>query len=210
MSYFFYFIVLVSIKKIFSDIINSKKFNSNEGDFINILLDMKQCYENYSSINDTLYMKCLIIDVKKFDMDYLYSFMKEESTYLMIKNFAESDDKLLLDILNALELSVKQKTDLIDNIFEVLKSKDSFNLTILDYIENIIDTIMIEEFETNQVFGNISMILQIECMRKVFDYFMDNYENLLYEIIEMLVRKHPFIMEIYKEIMNPLSEYKKK
>ena len=102
MSYFFYFIVLVSIKKIFSDIINSKKFNSNEGDFINILLDMKQCYENYSSINDTLYMKCLIIDVKKFDMDYLYSFMKEESTYLMIKNFAESDDKLLLDILNAL------------------------------------------------------------------------------------------------------------
>ena len=210
MSYFFYFIVLVSIKKIFSDIINSKKFNSNEGDFINILLDMKQCYENYSSINDTLYMKCLIIDVKKFDMDYLYSFMKEESTYLMIKNFAENDDKLLLDILNALELSVKQKTDLIDNIFEVLKSKDSFNLTILDYIENIIDTIMIEEFETNQVFGNISMILQIECMRKVFDYFMDNYENLLYEIIEMLVRKHPFIMEIYKEIMNPLSEYKKK
>ena len=214
MSYFFYVIFLFSIKRIFSKFEYPKESNSEITDIIDQYFGgVKKCFENDTRANNTLFAKCLITEVKKLEpYFYLIQIFKSEWVYSIIRTNLSIDDEFLLAILDVFETSAKNNTGLVDYINEALTSKDSeTNLSIFDFMENLIDNLSIEPLNYEYIFGNLSKISQIKGVNSTFYYFFNNYNELFFKFINdtFSKNKNSQIYQIYNITTKYLGKHKK-
>ena len=154
------------------------------------------CFDNYLNVSEILLTKCFIKETKN-DIDSFIEVLKNETMYSILKNIVP--DKIIKDILSVLEDSIKKNNSLVDDIKDSLKYKDNLNLTLLDYIENIIDNLQnISAINYDIIFGNFSQILKNEAARKVINYFLDNNPELFLAIIQKLLPLFSELNEIFK------------
>ena len=137
----FIFVFLFLIARFSFRIINSQKYNN----FINYKNSNRtsyyekvaNCIRNYTTNNNSISLgKCLINETRK-NVEGLIGLLKNESIYNIMNVLPENE--AIKGILNILIDSAKKNGTLIKYINETLFYKDdNSNLTIFDYIENIL------------------------------------------------------------------------
>ena len=106
-------------------------------------------------------------------------------------------DEIIERILTVLE----ESEALVNDIKDSLRYKDNLNLTLLDYIE-IIDNNNNKPANYDIIFGCISKILEIESVRKVIKYFMDNKLDLFINITEKLIANFDDLYNVFNASMS--------
>ena len=93
----------------------------------------KKCFENDTRVNNTLFAKCLITEVKKLEpYFYLIQIFKSEWVYSIIRTNLSIDDEFLLAILDVFETSKYRIINdtynaSFDSIMSALDILNSFN-----------------------------------------------------------------------------------
>jgi len=193
---FFFFIILLFLIKQFSfNFFNSQEYNIylniNNSEYSNKIID---CVEKYSNISKKLLNKC-IINETKHDIDGLIEILNNKTMLDEFKIIVK--DEIVERVLTELEISEA----LLNDIKDSLRYKDNLNLTLLDYIE-IIDNNNNKPANYDIIFGCISKILEIESVRKVIKYFMDNKLDLFINITEKLIANFDDLYNVFNASMS--------
>ena len=188
----FFFVFLFLIARFSFRIINSQKYNN----FINYKNSNRtsyyekvaNCIRNYTTNNNSISLgKCLINETRK-NVEGLIWLLKNESIYNIMNVLPENE--AIKGILNILIDSAKKNGTLIKYINETLFYKDdNSNLTIFDYIENILDNLNSTPINYTNIIGNASKILLIEGVMNASYYLLEHNESLILRIVHMMTEK---------------------
>ena len=182
---FFIFILLFLIERFSFRIFDSQIYNiyiNYEDSNQNYIQKIYDCIDNYKSDNNTLRLTKCFVDETRNNIESFIGILNDKSTYPMMKNLLENE--MIKGILNILEDSVKKNESLIDYIHEALIFKDDSNLTIFNYIDNILDNMNASTINYTNIVGNASKILIIDGVINVSHYLMEHNESLFFEILQ--------------------------
>ena len=221
-SFIFLFQFLLSIKflPVFcpdSDILsnNNKKIDNNinikyylsEDSFPNSLF---VCFQKYSQISNFQTAKCLI-NATKDDIQTVIQILKMEGMYYIIMPVLEGYDPTgkIRHIFQILKESVEKNDGLMDMLNITLTHSDNLNLTLLDYMYNIIDAVENNRTsDPSSILKTVSMLFKEFYIDDIYSYIKANHPELLFDLVEMFVGSTPTFKEIYKEIFEHMGPFK--
>ena len=154
-------------------------------------------------------VRCFLNETKN-DTDSFISILKHKEVYSLIQ-FALPDNLVIKEVINFLEESLINGTELIDYIGETLKYKNnSSNLTFFEHIENLLDFLDRNPIVFINVFERLSPILKIEGLNKIYSYIMNKDGDFIFKIIELVIGNQTELQSLYNLILKTVGKYKKK
>ena len=204
MSYYFSFIFLFLIIHVSFPFVDSLRYNSEESLTENLI----QCFRKYPKNENNSMVICFLNETKN-DTDSFISILKHKEVYSLIQ-FALPDNLVIKEVINFLEESLINGTELIDYIGETLKYKNnSSNLTFFDHIENLLDVLDRNPIVFINVFERLSPILKIEGLNKIYSYIMNKDGDFIFKIIELVIGNQTELQSLYNLILKTVGKYKK-
>ena len=209
MSNFVEFIFLLSITQFLFNFVDSQRYNylNSFPEYVGI------CMSDYG-IGTPLFFKC-IINVSKNNTELLIDFLNEEKNYPIIRSLITFIPKFsnIVKLIDILEDSVKQKTELMNYLNDTFKYKDNSNLTFFDYLDNIVDNLNTIPLNFKNVLTNFSSLFQIPGLNKAFYYIRDKDENITFEVIDLIIDflgNNSEVKNIYDLLVESLGKYRNK
>ena len=204
MSYYFSFIFLFLIIHVSFPFVDSLRYNSE----VSLTENLIQCFRKYPKNENNSMVRCFLNETKN-DTDSFISILKHKEVYSLIQ-FALPDNLVIKEVINFLEESLINGTELIDYIGETLKYKNnSSNLTFFDHIENLLDVLDRNPIVFINVFERLSPILKIEGLNKIYSYIMNKDGDFIFKIIELVIGNQTELQSLYNLILKTVGKYKK-